>query len=245
VLSNLRNSFPEKDESEIRSISKKFYQQFCDVMLELLKSFSLSDKEAKKRITVTNPELLDELYGKGKSVIITGGHYCNWETITITANRMKHDMYGLFTPISNKFLEGKVTKSRSRFGFNMVSTKKYKASLMEEYERPRAYVFAVDQAPRAGSGHWMQFLNQETAVLFGTEKTAKEFDMVIVAGLMERARRGRYTLTYELLVENPKETKETEITEKCMKRVEQQIIANPHNWLWTHRRWKHKRHMSS
>lgn len=241
VIDNIRRSFPEKTETQVKSISKKFYRQFCDTMLEMLKAFSLTEKEAQNRIIVTNPELLDSYHAQGKSVLISGGHYANWEALTLTAVRSKHDLYGLYTPINNKFFEKKVTESRSRFGFNMISTKKYKEALTEDYKNPRAFVFAVDQSPRKGSGHWMTFLNQETAVLFGTEKTAKEFDLPIISGHMKPVGRGRYELTYNVLFDEPKPTQEGEITETCMRDLEKLIISAPEYWLWTHRRWKHKR----
>jgi len=240
VLSNLKRSFPEKSEVEIESISRKFYRQFCDTMMETLKGFSITEKEAQRRIRVLNPEVLDRLYDQGKDVIITGGHYSNWEATTLTHPAVKHSIYGLYTPISNRFMEKKVKESRARFGFTLISTKEYKKALAETHHEPRAFVFAIDQSPKKGSGHHMTFLGQDTAVLFGTEKTAKEFNLPVVAGKIEPIARGSYTVEYKLIEESPVDTPHGDITERCMREVEKQILAAPHNWLWTHRRWKHQ-----
>jgi KDO2-lipid IV(A) lauroyltransferase len=42
-------------------------------------------------------------------------------------------------------------------------------------------------------------------------------------------------------VEFPKETKYGEITEKHTQILEQDIIKKPEFWLWSHKRWKHKK----
>lgn len=241
VLDNMRRSFPEKTEEEIQLLAKKFYRHFCDVIIEILKGLSITEKEAQKRIRINNPEVLDKLFEEGRSLILTGGHYANWETLTLIAGRMKHELLGLYTPLGNRFLEKKVKASRSKFGFGMVPTKDYKEALDSPSAVPRAFVFAVDQSPKKGSGHWMTFLNQDTAVLFGTERTAKKYDMAIVAGRITKRARGRYELTYECLFRDPMNTAHGEITERCMKDVEEVIRRRPELWLWTHRRWKHKK----
>lgn len=240
VLKNLRNSFPEKSEKEIKQIAKGFYKHFCDLIFETIKGFSISEKSALKRMKVVNVELLNEYHDQGKEVLITGGHYANWEAYTYTANRHRHILCALYTPLSNGFLNKKMKTSREKFTMKMVPTKRYKSMMEEKGDQLRAFIFACDQSPRKGSGHRMQFLNQDTMALFGTEKTAVQHNMPIVYGHIDKVKRGYYEISYSQLIDDPSQYAAGEITEIVMKKLEEKINAKPEFWLWTHKRWKHK-----
>jgi KDO2-lipid IV(A) lauroyltransferase len=84
----------------------------------------------------------------------------------------------------------------------------------------------------------MTFLNQDTAVMFGTEKYAKEYNYPVIFAGVNKIKRGMYEIWFELLEENPLDTPHGEITEKHTRRLEQQILAQPEYYLWTHKRWK-------
>lgn len=58
VQTNLRNSFPQKSESEIHIIESKFYRHLCDLMLESIRNFSISKAELIRRCPIANPEFL-------------------------------------------------------------------------------------------------------------------------------------------------------------------------------------------
>ena len=84
VYTNLKNSFPEKSEKEIKEISRKFYRHFCDIIIESLKTFTISEEEMKKRMKYINPEILIPFYLQKKSLIAITGHYCNWEWVVVS-----------------------------------------------------------------------------------------------------------------------------------------------------------------
>jgi Kdo2-lipid IVA lauroyltransferase/acyltransferase len=56
-----------------------------------------------------------------------------------------------------------------------------------------------------------------------------------------RVKRGYYEVTPELLFENPENTDENEISHRFFSRLEAEIVKDPVTWLWSHKRWKHKR----
>jgi KDO2-lipid IV(A) lauroyltransferase len=98
-----------------------------------------------------------------------------------------------------------------------------------------------DQTPSARDNmHFVDFLNQPTAVFKGLEKIAKLTKSPIVYMHVERIKRGYYQAEFSVLEANPLATAEDEITEKYNKKLENIIIANPAYWLWSHKRWKHQ-----
>jgi KDO2-lipid IV(A) lauroyltransferase len=83
-MANLAKAFPEKSEAERKIICRKFYRHFCDLVLESIKNFSISDAQARKRFVTINPEVINDYADQGQSVIVSGGHYTNWELWAIS-----------------------------------------------------------------------------------------------------------------------------------------------------------------
>jgi len=242
VFINLKRSFPKKNEQELRRIMSKFYRHLCDIIMEGIKGFSISEKQLRKRLIIKNPEFSNYFADKGRSIIFVGGHYNNWE-ICAQAFSMysNHKCIGIYKPLSDEFLDQKIYTSRSKYGMNLVSMKQTKKSFEEE-GGVKAIVFGSDQNPsNPKRAHWMSFLNQDTAVLFGVEKYSKEYNWPVVYVSIKKVKRGHYEVEYSLITDNPAEQPHGKITEDFTKRLEEDIINQPEYWLWSHKRWKHKR----
>jgi len=243
VRKNLENSFPEKTATEIKSIEKQFYGHFCDLIIESIRLFSVSKAEALERCRVVNPELLEHYAQQGKSVIIAAGHYNNWEWAAVTANpQVAPQVTGIYFPLANDFINDKLQQSRQRFGLELINKSDVKAAFQSNADRRMAYLFAIDQSPTVSKKvYWTQFLNQETAVFYGTEKYAREYDYPVLYGRIIKLERGRYEMEFEVVAEEPRALPEGEITERHTRLLEADIQAHPQYWLWTHKRWKRKR----
>ncbi len=243
VFPNIQNSFPQKTLAEQKEIQYKFYRHFCDLIFEAIKGFSISEKQLLKRITFHNPEVLDRFFDEGKDVILVGGHYNNWEIFTTGIGlSTKHIPVGIYKPLSSAYFNEKMKKSRERFRLRLCPMKETREFIEKDLEVPKAIIFAIDQSPsNVHSCHWMKFLNQDTPVFYGAEKYAREFNLPLVFGAIHKVKRGFYALEYEVLCEFPNLMDENAITEMNTWRLEKDIVARPEFWLWSHRRWKHKR----
>ena len=243
VLGNIERSFPDKTAKEHKEICDKFYSHFCDLIVESIKTFTISEKEVLKRVTCKNPELINQYYDENRSVIIAGGHLANWELFAVGVDALiKHKTIGIYKPLSNKYFDVKMRNTRSKYGLYMISTKIVKQVYEKEKNNLTATIFAIDQSPSSANNcHWMTFLNQDTGVLYGAEKFAKEYDQPVLYGRITKEKRGYYSFEFAETTIHPKQTKEGEITEMVTKMLEQDIIKDPQYWLWSHRRWKHKR----
>jgi Kdo2-lipid IVA lauroyltransferase/acyltransferase len=244
VYENLRNSFPEKNESEIDTIARKFYKYFCSLFVEVIKLINISDKEYKQRVKYSNPEVFEELYKKGLNVIAATAHYCNWEWLSGITDSSPYRNMSLYKPLSNKYLEKVVTKMRTRFGADLVPMEQV-ARKMLSYKHDgilTASCFISDQTPISSHiNYWTTFLNQDTPVFLGVEKLARSLKQAVVYLKMVQIKRGYYEFEIVKLYEDVSNVKDYQITEAHVRELEKQIIAQPEFWLWTHRRWKHKK----
>ncbi len=241
VLKNIKNSFPEKDAKEQKAIMAKFYKHLCDLIVESIKGFTISEKQLRKRLIVTNPEVADQYANKGQGVIFVGGHINNWE---ICAQAVpfysEHECIGIYKPLSNAFFDHKMKTTREKYGLKLVSMKQTKKSF-DKGGKPKAIIFGSDQSPsNPKRAYWLKFLNQDTGVLYGVEKYAKEYNWPVIYVTIYKTKRGHYEVEYKLITDTPLDTSYGEITTSFTKAIENDIIAHPQYWLWSHRRWKHK-----
>lgn len=242
VGQNLKTSFPQLSQKELSKIRNRFYHHLFDIVVESIKIFSITAEEAKSRFVVVNPEILDEFYAEGRSVIIVGGHYNNWEMLAVgVAHYFKHEPMAIYHPMRSKFLNDKMVASRGKFGLRMVARSETK-SFFANLKKPTANIFGADQSPSMSKKvYWTRFLNQDTPVMFGPEKFGKENNYPVVFGAVSKVKRGYYRFDLTLLYDNPSTTAHGEITQAHTHLLEQQIIEAPEYWLWTHKRWKRKR----
>jgi len=243
IWQNIERSFPDLTDRERNVIIKGFYHNFCDILLEGMKGFTISKKELMKRYVFVNPEVMNDLYEEGVEIISVGAHYANWEWGIMAAPlHLKHKLNVLYTPMSNKPIDKYMRMNRKKWGSDLVAVQKVKSVFDAEKENPESYFFAADQSPHGPKGsHWMKFLNQDTACLKGPEFFARRYKMPVVYFDVQRIKKGYYTVTLKVIENNPIGTGSGEITEKFMHALEKIIVKKPEDYLWSHRRWKHKR----
>lgn len=244
VLTNLRNSFPGKSDKEIRQIARRYYSYLCDMFLETFKTLTIGKESMLKRCTLSKEslDLFERLAKENKSIILVMGHFGNWEWAGNSFSLLcKHQLYVIYHPIRNKHFDGLMYKMRTRFGTKLIAMKDTFREMLSQRAELNATAFIADQTPRADNAHWMTFLNQDTPVFKGAEIIAKKINYPIVYTCVKRIRRGYYNIETELLIEHPQATADGEISEMHTKRLERDIIEQPEIWLWSHKRWKHKR----
>lgn len=247
VDENLARSFPEKSAADRRRLAREFYRHFGDLIVESFKSFTVSDAEIRRRFRVKNPEVLEPYFRSGRSVVLSGGHYGNWEWLAVAMRQqISHRAVAIYKPLSNRFLDRKMRTTRGKYGLEMIPMREvpafFRESAADPATVPYAMIFGSDQSPGdPRKAHWMTFLNQETGVTFGAEKYAKQYDLPVFFGIIRKESRGHYAFEFQPVTDRPRETPVGGISEEVTHRLEAEIRKDPRYWLWTHRRWKHRR----
>lgn len=244
VMQNLRNSFPEKSEQELKRLCKDFFYYLCDIMLESLKPLTISKKAiiARCKFDPKSLALLQKLAEDNRSIIMVMGHFGNWEWSGHPYSLLlKYQLVVLYHPLGNKYYDGLMLKMRERNGTKMIPMKTAFKEMLARRNELTTTVFIADQTAQPDNAYWTTFLNQDTAVFKGTEVIARKLNQPVVYAAVKRVKRGYYEMYAEMLCEHPQTTADGEISEMHTRRLERDIIAQPEIWLWSHRRWKHKR----
>ena len=245
---NLANSFPDKTEAEKKKIEKDFYHHFCDYFYETIKLLHISNSEMKRRFVFKDIELIDSHLRAGRPVILMLGHYGNWEWVTSitlwTAENKDTTIGQIYRPLKNKAFDRFFLRLRKRFhSVGFAKNDIYRDIIkMRRANQNWLLGFISDQKPPGNGLHyWTTFLNQDTPVLIGAERIAKQTNAVVCYLDITQIKRGYYEGSIKLISDSPVDNPEYEISEQYMRNMEKTILRNPSFWLWTHNRWKFKR----
>jgi KDO2-lipid IV(A) lauroyltransferase len=242
VTENLKQSFPDKSSAELEHIRRGFYHYLCDLALETIKTLSISPAVLKKHFSHDDISVLENYFNENQSVIIIMGHLGSWELGGAYFSQiLVHQVYAIYHPMANRHFDRFFCRMRTRSGARLYPMKDAFKGMIRNRNEVTATVFIADQTPAPENAHWMTFMNQDTPVLKGTEIIARKLDYPVIYVSAIREKRGQYKIHFELLVEHPQRLTKNELTEVHTKRLQQDIIDYPETWLWSHRRWKHKK----
>lgn len=243
ITQNLRNSFPDKSEEEIRKIRKKFYRNFSDYLVETIKSFSISETESRVRMQHINQELFHEAKAEGKNIILLAGHVFNWEWINALAKVIpqKHS-HPVYRKVNSDFWENQMKKVRNKFGNEALEANEVIMNIFRsKNDGSSAYMFVADQTPHvAHVNYGLDFLNQRTPAFIGYDKLATRMDLVFIYCEMKKVKRGYYQVNYHRIYPDGEKFVEHEVVRKFHKLLENTLHKRPDNYLWSHRKWKYQ-----
>jgi Kdo2-lipid IVA lauroyltransferase/acyltransferase len=247
VYTNLANSFPGKSTDEIKEIEKRFFRHFSELIVEIIKLQTIPFSELKKRC-IYNPASTDKLnkfHDEGRSILIVMGHMGNWEWAGASYPlTQKHKVITAYRPLKNRLFDTLTLKFRARTGNILASMKLLPREMLKLKGTVHAVALISDQTPTSKNAYWLNFLNQETPFYKGPELIAKKFQMSVFWASVLKIKRGYYAIDLKLIAEDPNAPefeKEGALTRIHTSFLENDVHQLPHTWLWSHRRWKHKR----
>ena len=242
VNSNLHLAFPDKTDDEIKTIRKKFYHHLCDMLLESIKSITISEAEMKKRYVFKNVEAVHKLEKENKSIVLFMGHYASWEWVFILQKHVNHIGYAVYKQLSNKYFDALVKRIRAKYNSYLITTKETFPTLIQAKQDNQLTLngFVFDQSPKLDKAiHWQNFMGKKVPVHVGAEILAKRLDMATLFLKVKKIKRGYYEATIMDIIKDPKSIEDFKITDTYLKHVEEEILEAPEFYLWTHKRWKH------
>jgi len=244
VRKNIALALPHLSEQERLIIEKKSFHHLCDMFLEMIKTMSISEKEINKRFSYTNLDVYLDLEKKGKSIALVCAHYASYEWVLSMNNHITFKGYGIYKKIANPYFDKLVKNIRAKFKAYLITTKETKTTIEQNAKNGvlGIFGFASDQTPRrSDTMHWDSFMGIETPIHTGAEMLAKRYDMNVIFLKVKKVKRGYYEASFEVLSDDVKSIPDYKLSENFMRKVEQQIYEAPEFYLWTHKRWKHKK----
>lgn len=241
VLDNLRHAFPLKTQEEIHTIGKKFYRNFCDQWTETLKLLSISQHELNRRIR-GNWEVFHQLHKEGLNTYALLGHTFNWEWANVACQyNCKQQFAGVYMPQKSDAADKLLNKIRSRSGAWLISMKAKRGFERLNNIQYIVGLIADQNPPVVKAATWYNFMNREAPFFNGPEVLAKRANAAVVFAGIKKIRRGYYEIALTKYTDDAATLPKGEMMQAYVRFIEEQIKAQPENWMWTHNRWKHSR----
>ena len=242
VRYNLALTLPNKNPEELKEIEKKFYRHLCDMFLETIKTFSISEKELQRRFTFKNIEEILNVE-KSKNVMLMFPHYASWEWVIALNKHIESKGYAVYRKLNNAHFDSLIRRLREKFGTTLIEARETPGIIRENQKNniKSMYGFLSDQSPQfTKSYYWTSFMGIKVPAQIGAEIIAKRSDLAVMYLKVKKTKRGFYTAEFKTLAIHPKEFDNYTITDLYLKEIETQILEEPAFYFWTHKRWKHK-----
>jgi KDO2-lipid IV(A) lauroyltransferase len=243
VIKNLQIAFPNVNLSSIKQLSYKVYRSFAITLVEIMYLPYLTKKELMDKVECSNPDLIVDMYGEGKGVILLSSHFGNWEYIaTSVALQIGIPFSVIVKPLRNPLVYEWMNKARTKLTNEIVplgiSIRKTYQTLKEK----KIVAMVADQrGPREGVK--VKFFNRDVSVYTGPAALALKTRAPIIYGIPVRQKDYKYkTELVEISIENLPENDEEKIVELSQRHtayLEKVISEHPEQWLWMHDRWKY------
>lgn len=243
VECNLKNSFPDLSWYDRQKIIQRYYKHLADIMVESLMTERMTPDDFHRRMKVLNPEVINQYHERGQSVIVLAMHYGNWEWMISLPLVLQPVVMFVYKPLHNPVFDRFINAIRCRFGGKVVSMSLALRKILEAEAQQKAVLtwLAADQAPPWFHKLWIRFMNQDTQFFDGPAKIAQRFKQPVLIQFTRKVKRGHYETWFETLTEDPESMDQTDILKQYAARMENHFREAPEYFLWSHRRWKHKR----
>ncbi len=241
VRQQLTECFPEKTIKEIKAIEHAFYHHFCDLVVEMIKQFSMSKEEMMRRMVFVDGDKAFSNFSSEQPILfLMLGHFGDWEWIASLAYWTDAYCSQVYHPLTDDVFDKLFLDLREHYGGECIPMRKTVRRLLQLNAKKQPVICGMiaDQQPRWDAiHHFCQFLGHDSAVFIGTEELAKKFNSLVYYGSVRCIRRGYYECQLIPITINPQEMPDYEITDKYMELLEADIRQHPELWLWTHKRW--------
>lgn len=247
VKNNLKNSFPEKSGKELAAIRRKFYLTLAEVIVDTINMTHMGVEKARRMVRVKDFEAhCDAVHGR--DWIAMTAHYGCWEYCGLWGVYAPNQItVAVYHPLSNSVMECFYQRLRNQHNSVAVPMKESLLFYLRHRDagidgkRLVIGLIADQNPPRRPDSHWFRFLNQDTIFFDGGEKLAVRCHLPVYFVNIVRLQRGCYELSFEQIYDGKEQLAEYEITERYVCKLEAMIRECPELWMWSHRRWKHKR----
>lgn len=248
VWENLCRSFPTKSRKELAEIRRKFYRTLSEIFVDTVSLAGVNSADKARRMIRFPGGEAQSAVTAGRDWIAMMAHFGCWEYGSFWGlYDPSQVVVAVYHPLRNVVMEELYQRLRSHSNTRTVAMQE----CLRFYLRNREQgidgknmvigLIADQNPPRRPDSHWFRFLNQDTLFFDGGERLALKCGLPVYFGRMDRVRRGCYEMTFEQIYDGQEKVSENEITERYVRRLEAMIEARPELWMWSHRRWKHKR----
>lgn len=257
VEQNLFFAFPEMSEKERVQVRHQFYRHLTRLFLETLwfgSSRSTEQLIKSGLVRVTNPEQVNSMYEASPSMMVMCAHTGNWELIGGIASFPhpkrfcfdENDVVVVYRKLSNAIFDAIFKENRT--ARMKMDPKEYTGAVeslvalryvIRHYKEKKVYCFITDQRPYVSveTAPSIMFMHRECRIMQASAVMAQRFSMSVMYCRMREESIGHYTMEFVPICDDASKMPVDDIMKRYFQLLEEDLHAQPYNYLWTHNRW--------
>ena len=238
IHTNIKKAFPKNNSAEIKKLTKLMWNNYGRVFAEYMFIKDFRFEKIDSKIEIIGQEILYEIKKSNKPVVFISGHFSNFELMAMQIEKAGIELSAIYRPLNNIFLNRIMEKIRKKY-ICKNQIKKGIAGTREliKFQRNN-YSIALMIDQRVSEGEKVNFFNQEAYTTTIPAQLAKKFDMPIVPIFIERVNDTNFKIRISEPLNFLKSDSIKDITSKLNVIIEEMILKNPTQWIWSHNRWK-------
>jgi KDO2-lipid IV(A) lauroyltransferase len=256
VMINLARSFPQMKYGQLKAVADEFYKHLGEIFAEAI-WFGASDYKRlydSGIVTVTNPEVFNNMFESSPNTTVLFSHCGNWELLggvlgyrTSTGEKLafqEQQIRVVYKELHSKFSDDFFRLNRvaplEHVGPECeIESSRILRVALKGKDSKAVYIYIADQFPYVVTHYSAgEFLHQQTLAMLGSVGVAHKLGHGVVYLKMKRVKRGKYEMTFVPICDDASKQSPEDIMRKYFDILEEEICETPHNWLWSHKRWK-------
>ncbi|MBP9752983.1 MAG: hypothetical protein KBD31_04160 [Proteobacteria bacterium] len=234
VLRNLELCFPEKEESERKTLAVKTWSNLGAIFGEMLFFKLMSEKEFRKRVKIED----DVGCINAGAKIIAISHISNFEIFTNLPKFLKIFMHCLYSRSKNKITEKLVSWLRQRPYLSLHANDGHNGlkAFINALQKHEMIWMLVDQESSKGVGIETKLFRHNVKTTSLPAQLALKYSAPIYMVRVIRTGVARYTIRSENFTITPEDTIQS-ITQNINNKIEEWVREYPEDWAWLHKRF--------
>ena len=238
IVSNIQRAIPGANLQKINDIKKNMWNNYGRTLSEYMFLKNFRNNNLKPNINIEGIEFLEQIKLEKNPVIFVSGHFSNFELMAMQIEKSGINLAAIYRPLNNIFLNVLMERIRKKY----ICKKQIKKGtsgvreLLKLYKKGYSIALMLDQ--RVSEGIKSKFFNQDAFTTTIPAQFVKKFNCKIVPIYIERIN----DINFKLKIYNPlkysTEDSIESITLDLNSLLEQMILKNPSQWIWSHNRWK-------
>ncbi len=238
IESNIRKAFPNLEQNKIDKIVKEMWGNYGRILSEYMFLDQFRENKLQDNLEIKGQEILNKIRDNNEQVIFVSGHFNNFELMAMHIEKAGINLAAVYRPLNNKFLNYFMEKIRVKYICRNQIKKGIHGTrqLLSFFKKNTSIALMIDQ--RVSEGIKSNLFNQQAFTTTIPAQFVKRFGCKIVPIYIERIQGIKFKLTVCPPIKyQEKETIES-ITLNLNSKLEEMILINPNQWIWSHNRWK-------
>ena len=238
ILTNIKNALPSTNKADLELIIQSMWENYGRILAEYVFLKDFRKEKLNDFLEIEGKEHLNKLRDSNEQVVFVSGHFNNFELMAMQIEKSGIDLAAIYRPLNNIFLNRIMEKIRTKYICKNQIKKGRRGTreLLKSFNNKNSIALMIDQ--RVSEGEKSNFFGQDAFTTTIPAQLVKKFGCKIVPIHIERYNNFYFKMKVEEPINYNKDSSIDEITLSLNKLLENMILKNPEQWIWSHNRWK-------